>query len=241
MSDSEFQLRLPNRKHATNLPSPTHCHSGTTDVMLCNLKSPSASSLKCLHYTKCDHAPKVHGQDQIVVLDRKCLKQRRKCNNAGVSENLNRCHQKSGAPTRTPHAVVVPGSLTVNPSVSPNDLRKSADNITERENAMLPSPVFGFEGDHRFRPSRLPSTDACQENPINSWVGGTTGLFHVVSTRGRGATLTRASPTPSTRRPVKWSNCDGLRVQVRQRISPTGAQSAFGGLTPQTTRSWHTP
>ena len=42
MSDSEFQLRLP--KHATNLPLPTHRHSGTTDVIVCNLKSLSASS-----------------------------------------------------------------------------------------------------------------------------------------------------------------------------------------------------
>lgn len=32
-----------------------------------------------------------------------------------------------------------------------------------------------------------------------------------------GATLTRASPTPSAKSPVKWSSCDGLWVEVRQR------------------------
>jgi len=50
--------------------------------------------------------------------------------------------------------------LTGNSSVKPSNLRKRADNVTERVNAILPSPVFGFERDHRFRPRRLPTTDA---------------------------------------------------------------------------------
>jgi hypothetical protein len=33
-------------------------------------------------------------------------------------------------------------TLTGNSSVNPNNLRKRADNVTERVNAMLPSPVF---------------------------------------------------------------------------------------------------
>ena len=31
-----------------------------------------------------------------------------------------------------------------------------------------------------------------------------------------GVTLTRASPTPSAKSPVKWSSCDGLSVKIRQ-------------------------
>jgi len=58
-------------------------------------------------------------------------------------------------------------TLTENSSVRPNNLRKRADNTTEIVNAMLPSPVFGFDGDHRFRPNRLPTTDAYQEKHIS--------------------------------------------------------------------------
>jgi len=60
-------------------------------------------------------------------------------------------------------------ALTENPSVKPNDLRKRAESVTERANVMLPSPVFWFDGDHRFRPSRLPTTDAYQEELSAGW------------------------------------------------------------------------
>ena len=75
-------------------------------------------------------------------------------------------------------------TLTENPSVKPNDLRKRADSATERVNAMLPSPVFWFDGDHRFRPSRLPTTDACQEKLISKvrWITGKVRLPHADST-----------------------------------------------------------
>ena len=38
-------------------------------------------------------------------------------------------------------------------------------------------------------------------------------LLHAVSARGRGVVLTRASPTPSAKRPVKWSSCDDLWIK----------------------------
>ena len=73
---------------------------------------------------------------------------------------------------------------------------------------MLPSPVFWFDGDHRFRPSRLPTTDACQEELSAGW--SRWSGFPTWAQRGRGTILTRASPTPNAKSPVKWSNCDGL-------------------------------
>lgn len=91
-----------------------------------------------------------------------------------------------------------------------------ADNVTERVNAMVPSAVFWFDKDHLFRPSRLPTTDAYHKTREQDGLGLVAQFPHATSKRGWGATLTRASPTPSAKSPVKWSNCDGLRVKVRQ-------------------------
>ena len=134
-------------------------------------------------------------------------------------------------------------TLTENPSVRPNDLRKRADSVTERVNAMVPSPVFWFDGDHRFRPSRLPTTDACQEELSAGW-GGWSG-FPTWTQRGRGTILTRASPTPNAKSPVKWSNCDGLGKSTSAKPGtplPTRHEGpvVFSALTLQTTQSWHT-
>ena len=73
---------------------------------------------------------------------------------------------------------------------------------------MLPSAVFWFDGDHRFRPSRLPTTDAYQGELSAGWSGWSG--FPTWVQRGQGTILTRASPTPNAKSPVKWSNCDGL-------------------------------
>ena len=147
-----FRIPTPvtQHKHATNLPSPIHRPSGTTDVISCNFKSPSTSSRKFLHYTQRDHAPEVHGQYQVVVLHRECLQQRGKCDHSGVSENLGSppseewsLNERTG--NRNPQGIwgrKLRKSLTENSSVRPNNLSKRADNVTERVNAMLPSPVF---------------------------------------------------------------------------------------------------
>ena len=137
-------------------------------------------------------------------------------------------------------------TLTEKPSVKPNDLRKRADSVTESVNAMLPSPVFWFDADHRFRPSRLPTTDAYQEKLSGGWgwIAGKVRPPHAGSTRGRGALLTRASPTPNAKSPVKWSNCDGLGKCTSAKPGTPSRRGTrtlpdFGGLTLQTTQSWH--
>ena len=145
-----FKITTPvtQRQTRSASPSPTHCPQGplTSCPATLNLR-PLRLRQEYLHYTQRDHAPEVHGQCQIVVLHGKSLKQRGKRDHTDVSENLRSPSEEwslpgKAGPTTRGVRVGTAKTLTEKLSVKPNDLRKRADSVTERVNAMLPSPVF---------------------------------------------------------------------------------------------------
>ena len=92
-------------------------------------------------------------------------------------------------------------------STVPNTRNNHAHTDTDATNATLPSIVFGFAANHRWRPSRLPTIDACDE------------LCQFRSPPRHSANPTRASPTPNTSVPVNWSSLEGLSILCQHRYA----------------------
>jgi hypothetical protein len=100
-------------------------------------------------------------------------------------------------------------NLTENSSTNPQTRNAHANPTTESVNPALPSNVLCVVGDHRYRPTRLPTTDA-----YILVIRSSTAINPSLSSDSK---LTTASPTPIVKIPVYISKREGLQhVSVRK-------------------------